>query len=62
MGEADQQESWREHRGAMEPAAGPVLYQKLALWDPSLGSEEEEETETLELVIPNSWSPQDSLR
>ncbi|XP_072677791.1 glutathione hydrolase 6 isoform X4 [Canis lupus baileyi] len=46
----------------MEPAAGPVLYQKLALWDPSLGSEEEEETETLELVIPNSWSPQDSLR
>nr|XP_025860965.1 glutathione hydrolase 6 isoform X1 [Vulpes vulpes] len=51
----------RDHGGQV--STGPVLYQKLALWDPSLGSEEEEEeTETLELVIPNSWSPQDSLR
>lgn len=48
----------------MEAVAGPVVYQKLVLWDPSLGSdeeEEEEEEETSELVAPYPWRPQDSL-
>ncbi|XP_045381990.1 glutathione hydrolase 6 isoform X2 [Lemur catta] len=45
----------------MDPAAGPVLYQKLLLWEPSLESgEEEEEGETLEPLVPDPWRPQDS--
>ncbi|XP_030873650.1 glutathione hydrolase 6 isoform X3 [Leptonychotes weddellii] len=45
----------------MEPPAGPVLYQKLLLWDPSLGSEDDEEEETSELVAPDTRRPHDSL-
>ncbi|XP_044777425.1 glutathione hydrolase 6 isoform X3 [Neomonachus schauinslandi] len=45
----------------MEPPAGPVLYQKLLLWDPSLGSEDDEEEETSELVAPDTQRPHDSL-
>ncbi|XP_034503065.1 glutathione hydrolase 6 isoform X1 [Ailuropoda melanoleuca] len=48
----------------MEAAAGPVLYQKLLLWDPSLGSdegEEEQEEETSELAASDPWRPQDSV-
>ncbi|XP_075850053.1 glutathione hydrolase 6 isoform X2 [Microcebus murinus] len=45
----------------MDPAAGPVLYQKLLLWEPSLESgEEEDEGETLEPLVPDPWRPQDS--
>ncbi|XP_069339204.1 glutathione hydrolase 6 [Eulemur rufifrons] len=45
----------------MDPTAGPVLYQKLLLWEPSLESgEEEEEGETLEPLVPDPWRPQDS--
>ncbi|XP_062031015.1 glutathione hydrolase 6 isoform X3 [Lepus europaeus] len=40
----------------MEPAAQPVLYQKLQLWEPSL--EDEEEEETAEPLVPNPWRPQ----
>lgn len=43
----------------MEPEAGPVLYQKLLVWEPSLESEEEEE-EISEQLIPDPWGPQDS--
>uniref|UniRef100_G1TRI0 Gamma-glutamyltransferase 6 n=1 Tax=Oryctolagus cuniculus TaxID=9986 RepID=G1TRI0_RABIT len=42
----------------MEPAAQPVFYQKLQLWEPSL--EEEEEEETAEPLVPNPWRPQDA--
>ncbi|XP_073737600.1 glutathione hydrolase 6 isoform X1 [Callorhinus ursinus] len=45
----------------MEPPAGPVLYQKLLLWDPSLGFEDDEEEETSELVAPDTRRPHDSL-
>ncbi|XP_012508061.1 PREDICTED: gamma-glutamyltransferase 6 isoform X1 [Propithecus coquereli] len=45
----------------MDPAAGPVLYQKLLLWEPSLESgEEEEEGETLEPLVLDPWRPRDS--
>ncbi|XP_022380532.1 gamma-glutamyltransferase 6 isoform X2 [Enhydra lutris kenyoni] len=47
----------------MEPEARPVLYQQLLLWDPSLGSEDDgdDEEETSELVVSNSWRPHNSL-
>lgn len=41
-----------------------MLYQKLLLWDPSLGSdegEEEQEEETSELAASDPWRPQDSV-
>ncbi|XP_004684810.1 PREDICTED: gamma-glutamyltransferase 6 isoform X1 [Condylura cristata] len=45
----------------MEPAAGPVLYQKLQLWEPNLEYEEEEEEEELaEPLVPDPWTSQDS--
>ncbi|XP_007102857.2 LOW QUALITY PROTEIN: glutathione hydrolase 6 [Physeter macrocephalus] len=43
----------------MEPTAGPVLYQKLLVSEPSLESEEEE-GEILEQLIPDPSGPQDS--
>ncbi|XP_059764375.1 glutathione hydrolase 6 [Balaenoptera ricei] len=43
----------------MEPTAGPVLYQKLLVWEPSLESEEEE-GEISEQLIPDPSGPQDS--
>ena len=43
----------------MEPEAGPVLYQKLRVWEPSLESEEEEE-EISEQLIPDASRPHDS--
>ena len=43
----------------MEPEAGPVLYQKLRVWEPSLESEEEEE-ETSEQLILDASGPHDS--
>uniref|UniRef100_A0A8C2XZ66 Gamma-glutamyltransferase 6 n=1 Tax=Capra hircus TaxID=9925 RepID=A0A8C2XZ66_CAPHI len=43
----------------MEPEAGPVLYQKLQVWEPSLESEEEEE-EISEQLIPDASRPHDS--
>uniref|UniRef100_A0A8C7BG31 Gamma-glutamyltransferase 6 n=1 Tax=Neovison vison TaxID=452646 RepID=A0A8C7BG31_NEOVI len=46
----------------MEPEARPVLYRQLQLWDPSLGSEDDEDDEeTSELVVSNSWRPHNSL-
>lgn len=38
-------------------------YRQLLLWDPSLGSEDDEdnEEETSELVVSNSWRPHNSL-
>ncbi|KAG8517095.1 Glutathione hydrolase 6 [Galemys pyrenaicus] len=45
----------------MEPAAGPVLYQKLQLWEPHLDyEEEEEEEEEEESLVPDLWRSQDS--
>nr|XP_014337286.1 PREDICTED: gamma-glutamyltransferase 6 isoform X4 [Bos mutus] len=43
----------------MEPEAGPVLYQKLRVWEPSLESEEEEE-EISEQLILDASGPHDS--
>ncbi|XP_055982470.1 glutathione hydrolase 6 [Sorex fumeus] len=37
---------------------GPVLYQKLQLWESSL--EEEEEDEISELLVPDPWRPQEA--
>ncbi|XP_017510513.3 glutathione hydrolase 6 isoform X2 [Manis javanica] len=45
----------------METTAGPVIYQKLLLWEPNLESEEEGE-ETSEPLIPDPWRPQESPR
>ncbi|XP_045842323.1 glutathione hydrolase 6 isoform X2 [Meles meles] len=46
----------------MEPEARPVLYRQLLLWDPSLGSEDDEnDEETSELVVSNSWRLHNSL-
>uniref|UniRef100_A0A8D1WU66 Gamma-glutamyltransferase 6 n=1 Tax=Sus scrofa TaxID=9823 RepID=A0A8D1WU66_PIG len=43
----------------MEAMAGPVLYQKLPVWEPNL-EPEEEEAETLEPFVPDPPGPQDS--
>uniref|UniRef100_A0A5G2R0Q5 Gamma-glutamyltransferase 6 n=2 Tax=Sus scrofa TaxID=9823 RepID=A0A5G2R0Q5_PIG len=51
--------SWAGTVGAMEAMAGPVLYQKLPVWEPSLEAEEEE-AETLEPFVPDPPGPQDS--
>ncbi|XP_059005488.1 glutathione hydrolase 6 isoform X1 [Mustela lutreola] len=62
-GKAGRRQSRCGHRGAMEPEARPVHYRQLLLWDPSLGSEDDEdnEEETSELVVSNSWRPHNSL-
>ncbi|XP_003799090.1 glutathione hydrolase 6 isoform X1 [Otolemur garnettii] len=48
----------------MDPTEGPVLYQKLLLWESSLEveeeEEEEEEREISQPLVPNPWRPQDS--
>ena len=51
--------SWAGTVGAMEAMAGPVLYQKLPVWEPNL-EPEEEEAETLEPFVPDPPGPQDS--
>lgn len=43
----------------MEATTGPVVYQKLLLWEQSWESEEEEE-EISEPLIFDPWKPQDS--